>query len=127
MIKPRLTAAERTVMKIFWDADEDLVLKDVLAAANDVYDRGWKPQTVTAYLSHLVIKGFIEMYKEGRNFYYTVIIDEATYRKEYVEKEVDFWNKSNRLQYVCDMFDAMDITEDEYKEIQKKLKAMKKK
>lgn len=118
MVKPKLTAAERTIMKIFWDAERDLVLQDVLVVANDVYDRGWKPQTVTAYFSHLVIKGFIEMYKEGRNFYYTVLVDEATYRKEYVEKEVVFWEGGNRLQYICNTLEVMELTTEEIEKLE---------
>ena len=118
MVKPKLTAAERTIMKIFWDAERDLVLQDVLVVANEVYDRGWKPQTVTAYFSHLVIKGFIEMYKEGRNFYYTVLVDEATYRKEYVEKEVVFWEGGNRLQYICNTLEVIELTTEEIEKLE---------
>lgn len=113
MVKPILTEAERTVMKIIWDAGEDVVMGSVLEKANTVYNRDWKPQTVTAYLSHLMTKGFIEMYRDGKKYYYKVLIDEATYRKEYVQKEIQFWSKGNRMAFIKDTLDALSLTNEE--------------
>lgn len=120
MVKPILTEAERTVMKIIWDAGEDIVMGSVLEKANNVYNRDWKPQTVTEYLSRLIAKGFIEMYRDGRKYCYTVLIDEATYRKEYVQKEIQFWNKGNRMAFIKDTLDALSLTNEEIEQILKK-------
>ena len=119
MVKPILTEAERTVMKIIWDADHDLVLREVLAEVNETYKRGWCPQTVTAYLSHLTMKGFIEMYKDGRLFLYRTVITEAEYRKLYTKKEVVFWNKGDRLAYAVNVLSLMDVTDKEMQKIEK--------
>ena len=45
-----LTTAEMLVMRAIWLADHDMVLSEVVKACNAVYEKNWKPQTVSTYL-----------------------------------------------------------------------------
>ena len=56
-----LTTAEMLVMRAIWLADHDLVLSEVVKDCNETYNKDWKPQTVSTYLSHLVQKKFLRI------------------------------------------------------------------
>lgn len=64
-----LTSAETIVMKTIWDADHEMSLSEIVRRANEAYDKDWKPQTVSTYLTKLVQKEFVRMHREGRFFF----------------------------------------------------------
>ena len=70
-----LTTAEMLVMRAIWLADHDMVLSEVVKACNAVYEKNWKPQTVSTYLSHLVQKEFLRMDRNGKIYSYHPIVE----------------------------------------------------
>ena len=76
-----LTTAEMLVMRAIWLADHDMVLSEVVKACNAVYEKNWKPQTVSTYLSHLVQKEFLRMDRNGKIYSYHPIVKAQEYMK----------------------------------------------
>ena len=74
-----LTKSETKVMMAIWEADHDMALPEIQSIVNECYQKEWKPQTVSTFLTRLVRKGFLEMYRQGRSFFYhpRVSLDEA--------------------------------------------------
>ena len=80
-----ISACEKLVMKVIWDSTEELALQEVMDGVNHENGKNWKPQTVSTFLSRLVKKGFLNMYRKGRYCYYQPL----------VSKE-DFWRDDGR-------------------------------
>lgn len=89
-----LTTAEMLVMRAIWLADHDMVLNEVVKACNAAYDKNWKPQTVSTYLSHLVQKQFLRMDRNGKIYSYHPLVEAAEYMKYDVQNFVEFWGMS---------------------------------
>ena len=64
-----ISACEKLVMKVIWDSTEELALQEVMDGVNHENSKNWKPQTVSTFLSRLVKKGFLNMYRKGRYCY----------------------------------------------------------
>lgn len=79
-----ISACEKLVMKVIWDSTEELALQEVMDGVNHENGKNWKPQTVSTFLSRLVKKGFLNMYRKGRYCYYQPL----------VSKE-DFWRSDD--------------------------------
>ena len=86
-----LTTAEMLVMRAIWLADHDMVLSEVGRDCNEEYDKDWKPQTVSTYLSHLVQKGFLRMDRNGKIYSYHPLVSWKEYMQYDVKNFVEFW------------------------------------
>ena len=86
-----LTTAEMLVMRAIWLADHDMVLSEVVRDCNEEYDKYWKPQTVSTYLSHLVQKGFLRMDRNGKIYSYHPLVSWKEYMQYDVKNFVEFW------------------------------------
>ncbi len=112
----KITPAEKVILKILWDSETDMQLREIVAIANEKYNRGWKNQTVTTYLSHLVTKGYIELYRSDA-YRYRVIIDEIEYKTEYINSEVQFWNDGDKKAYISDILWILELKDLDIKEL----------
>ncbi len=90
-----LTDCELLVMKILWDAEKELGLSEVTQRANETYQRDWKLQTVSTFLTRLVNKSYLESYRQGRVFYYRILVPETDYVKELAQDFIAFWGWDN--------------------------------
>ena len=78
-------------MRIIWLADHELVLNEILRAANEDYAKAWKPQTVSTYLSHLVQKGYLSMEREGKYCKYSPLVSLKVYLSYDIRNFAEFW------------------------------------
>ena len=100
MTKMKLTNAELLVMKCIWDTPEDMVLSQVVSMVNGRYGKGWRPQTVSTYLAHLVQKKFLKMTRQGKIYTYHPLIPEDVYRTEVMADFVDFWGTGSAASFL---------------------------
>lgn len=87
----KLTECEQLVMKTVWDADEELGLMEIMKRVNDKYHKEWRPQTVSTFLARLVGKGYLEHYRQGRVFFYRILIPLEEYRAQIAKEFDEFW------------------------------------
>ena len=71
---PRITEAEWTVMRVFWEKGEAPIgeVVDHLSGGTD-----WKPRTIQTLVRRLHQKGALSARKSGRGFLYSPAVSEA--------------------------------------------------
>lgn len=91
MIYPDLTDREKMLMKCIWKLGDGTRLAYMVEAANAKFDLNWKPQTASTFLNKLVLKGFVEPYREGQYVHYRIVVSEEEYLEQVIRQEVEFW------------------------------------
>lgn len=120
-----LTESEKITMKCVWDIGDGARLSRIMTLANDKYGKEWKPQTVSTFLGKLVRKGFVEQYRDGRYFYYRILIDKHTYRTQMIRDDVEFWDDDSLEMYISELFDKKAFTAKERKQLKSLVAAAK--
>ena len=120
-----LTEREKITMKCVWDIGDGARLSRIMTLANDKYGKEWKPQTVSTFLGKLVRKGFVEQYRDGRYFYYRILIDKHTYRTQMIRDDVEFWDDDSLEMYISELFDKKTFTAKERKQLKSLVAAAK--
>ena len=120
-----LTESEKITMKCVWDIGDGARLSRIMTLANDKYGKEWKPQTVSTFLGKLVRKGFVEQYRDGRYFYYRILIDKHTYRTQMICDDVEFWDDDSLEMYISELFDKKTFTAKERKQLKSLVAAAK--
>ena len=77
----KVSDAEEIIMSVIWSNEEPMALDEIHTKANATYEKDWKPQTVSTFLTRLCKKGFASSVKKGRYHFYTPLIS----RQEYVK------------------------------------------
>ncbi len=114
-----LTDCEELVMKTVWDAEEELSLMEVMARVNEKYHKDWKPQTVSTFLARLVKKGYLRHYRQGRVFFYQILVPLEVYKGALTNDYVEFWNHNNADEFLCALTEERELRKDEIERIQK--------
>ena len=76
-----------------------------MEVANSRYKKNWKPQTVSTFLGKLVRKGFLEQYRDGRYFYYHILVSRHDYRCRMLRDDLDFWDDGDVDEFVSELMD----------------------
>ena len=114
----RLTECEQLVMKTIWEAGEELSLMDIVYRINGTYHKKWKPQTVSTFLTRLVRKGYLSHYRQGRLFFYQILIPLDEYKGQLTSDYVDFWNHGNADEFLYALVEKRRLRPDEIERIQ---------
>lgn len=80
----KTSECEEQVLMIIYGSDTDLALDAIIQATNTKFGHQWKPQTVSTFLTRMVRKGYLIMYRKGRYCYYQPVIEERRYKTEKV-------------------------------------------
>ena len=100
-----LTESEKITMKCVWDLGEGARLAHIMEVANSRYKKNWKPQTVSTFLGKLVRTGFLEQYRDGRYFYYHILVSRHDYRCRMLRDDLDFWDDGDVDEFVSELMD----------------------
>lgn len=119
MTLENLTDCEQLVMKTVWDSEEELSLMEVMQRVNDKYHKEWKPQTVSTFLARLVRKGYLKHYRQGRVFFYQILVPLEEYKGQLTNDYVTFWNHDNADEFLCALSNERPLRQDELERIQK--------
>lgn len=120
-----LTESEKITMKCVWDIGDGARLSRIMTLANDNYGKKWKPQTVSTFLGKLVRKGFLEQYRDGRYFYYRILIDKHTYRTQMICDDVEFWDDGNLEVFCSELMDENTFSAKERRQLKELVAAEK--
>ncbi|MFR4351225.1 MAG: BlaI/MecI/CopY family transcriptional regulator [Roseburia sp.] len=108
-----ISLCEKLVMKVIWDSTEELALQEVMDRVNQENGKSWKPQTVSTFLTRLVKKGFLNMYRKGRYCYYQPIVSKDEFWKATIQENARFFTKGDVGAFACclcdDILDEADI------------------
>ncbi|MCI8523989.1 MAG: BlaI/MecI/CopY family transcriptional regulator [Lachnospiraceae bacterium] len=87
----KLTECEKLVMKVIWEAEEDLSMMEIRRRANEKYNSAWAPQTVSTFLERLCRKEYIKYYRKSRIFFYEVLVSYEEYKEQITKEFLEFW------------------------------------
>lgn len=119
----KLTTCEELVMKVVWEADEEMSLMEIMDRVNAKYKKDWKPQTVSTFLARIVRKEYLRSYRSGRQFYYTILIPLESYIGHITNEYVKFWNHGNADEFLCALVSERKLRTEEIQKINCFLKA----
>lgn len=114
-----LTECEQQVMKCVWGIDRDLAMMEIVDIVNATFNKTWKPQTISTFLSRLVKKEFLNMFRQGRVFYYHPIISKKAYSQLIMKEGVDFWFDGDASKCLEALRDERGLSQEEVKNIKK--------
>lgn len=115
----KLTACEELVMKTIWDAGEELSLTEIMQRTNEKYHKEWKPQTVSTFLGRIVRKGYLRSYRQGRVFFYKILIPLEAYKGQQANELVEFWHHNNADEFLRSLMAARELRVKETARIRK--------
>lgn len=91
MKKVNLTDCEQQVIMCIWDTENDMSLLQIVDMVNARFGKNWKPQTVSTFLSRLVKKDCLSMYRVGRQFFYHPAVEKKEFGVDAVTDCVRSW------------------------------------
>lgn len=112
-----LTDCEVLVMKVIWHSEEALSIQEITGAVNATYDKDWKVQTVSTFLSKMVKKGYLDMQRKGRYFFYYPLVTEEAYGDREIKKCVELWSDGKIDGLLAAFTRTHKLTEEERKRI----------
>lgn len=118
-----ISACERLVMKIIWDSTEDLALQEVMERVNQENEKCWKPQTVSTFLTRLVRKGYLTVYRKGRYSYYQPTVSRDEFWKATMMENARFFTKGDVGAMACCLCDDI-LSEEDIERLRKKIDEM---
>ncbi len=118
----KLTTCEELVMKTIWDASEELSLTEIMQRVNDKYHKEWKPQTVSTFLARIVDKGHLRSYRQGRVFFYQILVPLEEYRGQQAKEFVEFWHHNNADEFLRSLMAARELRVKETARIRRLIK-----
>ena len=112
-----VTDCEVLVMKVIWHSEEALSIQEITGAVNATYDKDWKVQTVSTFLSKMVKKGYLDMQRKGRYFFYYPLVTEEEYGDREIKKCVELWSDGKIDGLLAAFTRTHKLTEEERKRI----------
>lgn len=85
-----LSACETMIMKVIWDAKEDIALQDLIRELADRYKKNYARTTVVTFVHKIVDKGFATTYRKGKAAYIHPEKSLAAYRDELLQQRWSF-------------------------------------
>lgn len=115
----KLTACEELVMKTVWDAGEELSLMEIMQRVNDKYHKEWKPQTVSTFLARIVRKGYLRHCRQGRVFFYQILVPLEEYKGQQAKEFVEFWHQDRADEFLRSLTTVRALRPEEISKIRK--------
>lgn len=119
MVSKDLSGCEKLIMKIVWDASEDISTQEIIETLARRYGKEYARTTVVTFLQRLTEKGFVETYRVGRVSYVRAIKDEERYKKSFLRGIRDFWFQGDLSNLFVALCENEKISKKEIEKIRK--------
>ncbi|MCI7244278.1 MAG: BlaI/MecI/CopY family transcriptional regulator [Lachnobacterium sp.] len=119
-----LSACETVIMKVIWDAVDDIALQQLIVDLREQYGRDYARTTVVTFLGKMAEKGFISTYRVGKHSYVHALKDEKTYKEKLMKDETDFWFGGRPEDAMAAICNSRDISKDEIQKMRQLLDDM---
>lgn len=90
-----LTASESVIMKVIWNANDDIALQNLIEVLNSEHGKNYARTTVVTFLLKLEAKGYVRTYKKGKNSYVHALKSMEGYKDKLLNEMIDFWYGGN--------------------------------
>lgn len=112
-----MTDCEQIVMKSVWDAGKDVSLQELMKDLEERFHKIWKRQTISTFLLHLIEKGYLRSYRQGRVFYYVPLVKEEDYKSNQTREFLDFWFEGSASDMIASLSDQQGLSAEEVEKI----------
>lgn len=106
-----LTASEALIMKAIWDAGEDMAKMKLQEILKQQYGKDYAMTTISTFLMNLVNKGYIKIYRIGKQSYIHVRKSEEEFKESQILKQKKFWYSDKASDLICAVFKSTKKSE----------------
>lgn len=109
-----LSECETLIMKLIWDAKEDIAVQELIVKMKERYDKEYARTTMVTFLKKMADKGFVSTYRTGNASFVHAEKNEDWYKNNLIRKEKDFWFNGQLSQLLtAALREAKDIPKEE--------------
>ena len=65
-LNEELSACESVIMKVIWDAKEDIAVQEIIQELGIRFDKHYARTTVVTFLHKMAEKGYVSTYRKGK-------------------------------------------------------------
>lgn len=112
-----MTDCEEVVMKSVWDAKKDVSLQEIMQDLEVRFNKHWKRQTISTFLSHLTDKGYVKSYRRGRIFYYVPLVKQEDYKREQTDEFLNFWFEGSPSGLIASLYSRQELSPEEIRKL----------
>ena len=116
----KISNAEREVMKIVWNKDEEVTAAEIIKELGD--KNKWKLTTVLTLANRLVEKNVLKVRKEKRVNYYSANVSRDEYKSYQANDFIDNVYGGSVKSLIASLYDNKKIDETDIKELKNWLK-----
>ena len=113
IVTRELSACETLIMKVVWDAKEDIAVQDLIVQLKEQYGKDYARTTVVTFLGKMADKGFVSTHRRGKNAYVHAEKDEDAYKSQLMNEETDFWFGGKPEQLMSAICSARSVSKEE--------------
>ena len=77
-----LSACETLIMKVVWDAKEDIAVQELIVQLKEQYGKDYARTTVVTFLGKMADKGFVSTHRRGKNAFVHAEKNEDAYKSK---------------------------------------------
>lgn len=114
-----ISGCEKLIMKIVWDAEEDLSTLEIMDELRNRYGKDYARTTVVTLLQRLTEKGFVTTYRKGKMAYTHALKAENQYVSNMMQGMQDFWFLGDGAKLLSALYDGKTPSHDEIEKIRK--------
>lgn len=111
----KLPDAELDVMKVIWNYGTTISTSQVKEGLDKI--RILNISAIQTLLNRLIERGFITSFKQGKNRYYEIVVEENEYTARENKSFLDRLNGSSITRLVTNLYDNRSISDDDLKEL----------
>ena len=117
-----LSPCESLIMKIVWDAPQDIAVQDVITQLNERFQKDYARTTVVTFLGKMADKGYLNTYRKGRQAFVHPICDEAVYTRGIIKHDADFWFDGKPSALLASLLEDRKLSKEEADKIKELIK-----
>ena len=108
-----LSACETLIMKVVWDAKEDIAVQELIVQLKEQYGKDYARTTVVTFLGKMADKGFVSTHRRGKNAFVHAEKNEDAYKSKLVNEETDFWFEGQTDQLLSAVCSKRTVSKEE--------------
>ncbi len=102
----KLSGSEMEIMRVIWELATPVTSTQIQSIFEN---KGWKPQTISTFLTRMVEKGFLCPSKRGRTNSYASIYTEQSYRRMEAKSLIDNTYDGSVQDFLATLYSGKEI------------------
>lgn len=113
VVTRELSACETLIMKVVWDAKEDIAVQELIVQLKEQYGKDYARTTVVTFLGKMADKGFVSTHRRGKNAFVHAEKAEDAYKSQLMNEETDFWFEGKPEQLMAAVCSKRQVSKEE--------------